>query len=1684
MELGVGYLSIVADTSRIPGQVTSALGGAQQSANSAGEGMGSRLAAGLGKTLKVGVGAAAVATGGLIAGAITKGIGRLTAIDDAEDKLRGLGHSATTVDKIMENALASVKGTSFGLGDAATIAAGAVASGIKPGAELERTLKLTGDAATIAGTSIGEMGGIFNKVAASNKIQGDVIAQLGDKGIPILQLLGKEMGKSAADVSALASKGKIDFATFQNAMERGLGGAALTAGGASIENVNAALGRFGATLAGPAFRQAPKAYEAITDALDKLDAKSKPIMAELEKDINGKYLPALKTFGREGAEAFEQFRNSDLAVQSMSRIGNVIDQLVETGREVGPALGTIVTSLSKASAALGVSTWQVFLSTLDASAQILNSTLVPVLNVTAGLMQNNQGAVVALAAAFLAFKTIPALIGRISGAITPVGAAASTATGRVQGFASAVRNVVTATGGVASAGRNGSVAMGSFGSSIAALGQHAPVVARMQTSFLTAATNASRFGRTAGTVSAAMTGVKAGAAGITNALGGPFSAALMIATVGIMNYQSGVAKANNQNRLLADSISGAATAQAELLKAMASGDEAAVTAQVTANVRGLRQEQQQLASTGPSMVQKSIAGWESLTAAIGITRGETVESTIAQEDAANGAKAITSTLDSLKVTNEDLTRAVTGSEGAFGSLRNKLEAAGGDEAVAWLDKQRAEYRLLKMAMEDVGPAGIQIADAISTIADSAGDSKSKLEGMQTILRALGILETDTQAALFETAEAVRELSKAAESGVDPVGGLGDALIGLDGNLNPDMPNAKALRDSLVDLGGDFKNLVASGMSSKDAYGEIEAGLQALADTYDIPIEKVRKFAEAQGMVVDKRIDFALSVDGGDAAAEAIATVATRAKELEGGKTISMIVEDQAAIDALTGLGLQVLKINETTGEIDVTANSDAALAGIGAVTLALGQLDEGVATPEITAETTRFAVANQETRDKLGEIDRTTVSPQIGALLDKFMEGRNVTLAELQKIDLSTAEPDVQLLIKDAIANAVVVNKAIDEAARPRTANIQVTWSGDLEAARRASMPQNWQGPVSGLSVGGAYAGMRVPGYAGGGKLPTTGPGTDTVDGILGVDSNGIPTARVNRGEWVINDHSSEKYHRELAAINAGTFPKLPGYVDGGRVGSGDLLDFVNGRAGGAKPLTGSPYDFGGVHWGDCSGAMSAIARFAVGLAPFAARFATGNMASALRAMGFLMGRGGPGDLRFGWYNGGPYGGHTAGTLPDGTNVEMGGGYGGGMVGGTVGASSSAFTDHAYLPIGPGFDWNQSGTSTQRGRGRVSRAGATASKQPEWTDKQQLDLEKAEIDVRLAEDARAEVEAAIAKGEKSQNDLDAANSKIKIAQQKVVDLQKKKDDVASWVADGPAPQAPTLSRMFSDAEVDRIDAQLAVDAANERRNEVYDDPDSTDTELDKADAELFKARKALSELGMRKDGNSPTSWSEIAGDFAKNAVTGLVSDALGVFGIPDQIPPAMQAWQMFEKAQAEQNPYLLEPSADQRAMGAQVTAVDPGNASRRDILADSPVMFDAREGVARWGDNVIKGLRGTPHLPGEANALLAELEKFRGAAHFATGGPVSGPSGVDKVPAWLTAREFVVNDTDAHAGQNQAILQAMNSGTRFSVGQQKQSDPRAGATNNFYGIQNPEEVIQRLRVKEMQDSASHGWGIR
>jgi TP901 family phage tail tape measure protein len=105
----------------------------------------------------------------------------------------------------------------------------------------------------------------------------------------------------------------------------------------------------------------------------------------------------------------------------------------------------------------------------------------------------------------------------------------------------------------------------------------------------------------------------------------------------------------------------------------------------------------------------------------------------------------------------------------------------------------------------------------------------------------------------------------------------------------------------------------------------------------------------------------------------------------------------------------------------------------------------------------------------------------------------------------------------------------------------------------------------------GRATGGRLPGFADGGQLPTNGPGTDRVDGFLGISSAGVPLARVDAGEWIINRRSSDRYNRELAAINAGTFQKMPGYANGGREFSARQLGYApyrsDGSAGGRSGM-------------------------------------------------------------------------------------------------------------------------------------------------------------------------------------------------------------------------------------------------------------------------------------------------------------------------------------------------------------------------------------------------------------------------------------------------------------------------------------------------------------------------------------
>lgn len=300
----------------------------------------SKIGGAFGKIGKVGTGAIATITGGITALAAKGGFTRALNIENAQAKLKGLGHDSASVTEIMNDALASVKGTAFGLGDAATVAASLSASGVKEGGQLTKVLKTVADTAQISGRSLTDIGTIFGSVAARGKLQGDDMLQLMSSGIPVLQMLGKHLNKTSAEVSDMVSDGKIDFQTFADAMQEGLGGAAQSAGttfAGALANVKAALSRLGETAATPVLNGLRGLFNQAIPLIDAFTAAVSPTLEKvgvgLQKGLE-QAIPTVTAF-------FDKLGKSQTVQQFASYLASLKDDLKELGSSLSGAAGAV-----------------------------------------------------------------------------------------------------------------------------------------------------------------------------------------------------------------------------------------------------------------------------------------------------------------------------------------------------------------------------------------------------------------------------------------------------------------------------------------------------------------------------------------------------------------------------------------------------------------------------------------------------------------------------------------------------------------------------------------------------------------------------------------------------------------------------------------------------------------------------------------------------------------------------------------------------------------------------------------------------------------------------------------------------------------------------------------------------------------------------------------------------------------------------------------------------------------------------------------------------------------------------------------------------------------------------------------------------------------------------------------------
>ncbi|WP_288782443.1 tape measure protein, partial [uncultured Kocuria sp.] len=313
-EVGVAYLSIVPSFQGGAKELAKELGGVEKEvARKSGKGgFGSALWGGFTKLAK----GAGLAGGAAFAGSLVKGFGRLTAIENAEAKLKGLGHTSAEVESIMTNALNSVKGTSYGLDEAAGLAGNLVASGIEPGKDLERILKLVGDSAAISGREMSDMGLIWMQVASKGKLTGEDAMQFMEAGIPIWQMVGDEMGVTAAKAQEMASEGKVSFDVFASAMEEKVGGAALESGNTTMgafRNMGAAVSRFGAEVLKGVFPLIAPLFKNLTGWIDTATNSVGPFLSAIGDAARGIYDILFKgdftggIFGLEEDSAFVGF---------------------------------------------------------------------------------------------------------------------------------------------------------------------------------------------------------------------------------------------------------------------------------------------------------------------------------------------------------------------------------------------------------------------------------------------------------------------------------------------------------------------------------------------------------------------------------------------------------------------------------------------------------------------------------------------------------------------------------------------------------------------------------------------------------------------------------------------------------------------------------------------------------------------------------------------------------------------------------------------------------------------------------------------------------------------------------------------------------------------------------------------------------------------------------------------------------------------------------------------------------------------------------------------------------------------------------------------------------------------------------------------------------------------------------
>ncbi|MEV0247971.1 phage tail tape measure protein [Nocardia sp. NPDC050712] len=622
---------------------------------------------------------------------------------------------------------------------------------------------------------------------------------------------------------------------------------------------------------------------------------------------------------------------------------------------------------------------------------------------------------------YVATAAFVALRATVLGTWLATGAAAiGTAATALYGFGTAAVGVATATGRMIQVATIGQVALGRFGSVIAQLGTHVPVIGRMQSAFMDTSVAASNLARTQGALAAATVGVRSATNGLISLLGGPLVVGVLAAAVAVYTLYSEMKKGSDYAKNLRTSLSEIGKERAALAEIFSLNggafDDRAIS-NVTAQIGTMEKAMEDAG--------KNTSGFWGKTK--GFFTGELQEEFDKnwRADQWKGAKQV---MDDLKMSSEQLA-ATLSDQAAFDTLATKLQGMGthGRFALSELAALRDEIVKSQAVAKNTTPGFASLSQAVKVLSDESASATDRIDAMKSALDILSGKPISEQQALSKYNAQVRETAKVTAEAWDAAEGFGAALIGQNGQVSTVTENGQLLSDRLNGIRDATIGAAESGANMAPILAQNERDFAALAQAAGLTADQVTVMAAQLGYL-PKDIEILASLRGADSVEQQLIVMQGLLRVNGEGVDIPVEALTDKARDKLLEAGVLIDTINAKPGTVHISA-PDLPAVNAKLNELIAKNLPDKVQKVKLEYDTSNYSLP-VETRQKLHEdISGIPIAPRAEGGIDNLPGEATVWTPQTRLYQVSEPETGGEAFIPLAPAKRSRSTKILSEVA-------------------------------------------------------------------------------------------------------------------------------------------------------------------------------------------------------------------------------------------------------------------------------------------------------------------------------------------------------------------------------------------------------------------------------------------------------------------------------------------------------------------------------------------------------------------------------------------------------------------------------------------------------------------------------